>query len=135
MIDIKDGSLKINDTLRFYPGFQFEDFKKTKYYNGQDGIRIIYLDAKQIINGNTYIVSIFFRNGYIYMISLINCDNEYQPEREKERKKLHDKILAEENIISGKYYSWGKVISEYDAKSNISSINVYYDSSLKQKKL
>lgn len=50
MLDKNKGTLKINDILSFYPGFRFEDFKETKYYNGQDGARVIYLGEKQIID-------------------------------------------------------------------------------------
>lgn len=76
MIEINNGILKINDSLKFYPGFHFKDFKKTKYYKGESGIRVIYLDEKQVIDQGNYIVSFFFRNNIIYMVSLINCDKE-----------------------------------------------------------
>jgi hypothetical protein len=127
MIDISKGVLKIDDTLSFYPGFRFEDFKETKYYNGQDGIRVIYLDEKQIIDGKQYIVNFFFRNNRIYVVSLINCDEDISESDESNRKIVHDEILKQNQIESGYQYPWGKVLSEFDARSNISSINIYYD--------
>lgn len=127
MVDISTGMMKINDELSFYPGFLFDDFKKTKYYNGQDEIRIIYLDEKQIIMGNKYIVNFFFRDNKIYVVSLINCDEDILESEESRRKDIHDEILKKNNIENGYEYFWGKVISEFDTRSNISSINVYYN--------
>ncbi|WP_088810938.1 MULTISPECIES: hypothetical protein [unclassified Listeria] len=126
MIDVNDGRFVISNTLILYPGYKFDDFKRSKYYNGQDGIRIIYLDDKQIIDGKKYHVSLFFRNNKIYLVSLINCDSEISESKEEERKMLHDRILEENNILSGHQYEWGKIVSEYDARSNISSIDIYY---------
>jgi len=127
MIDVRSGTLKINDALSFYLGFLFDDFKKTKYYNRQDGIRVIYLDEKQIVDGNKYIVNFFFRNNKIYVVSLINCDEDILESEESKRKNIHDEILKKNNIENGYEYPWGKVISEFDARSNISSINIYYN--------
>jgi hypothetical protein len=39
---------------------------------------------------------------------------------------MHDEILLKEGIESGKRYPWGKVELEYDVRSNVSSIDVYY---------
>lgn len=72
MININDGTLKIDDALSFYPGFRFEDFKKTKYYNGQDEIRVIYLDEKKIIDGRQYIGGI---NLYISLYIRLTTKN------------------------------------------------------------
>lgn len=127
MINIQTGVLKINNDLTFFPYFYYEDFKRTPYFKGQDGVRIIYLDEKQIIEGRTYIVSFFFREGKIYMVSLINCDDNISEDREKERKKIHDRILLQEGIESGKEYNWGKIESKYDVRSNVSSIDIFYN--------
>lgn len=127
MIDIKTGVVIISDKLKVSPEFDYEDFKKTSYFKGQDSVRIIYLDEKQMINEHTYIVSLFFRKEKIYMVSLINCDEDISEHEEKKRKEKHDEILCQEGIVSGQEYYWGKVESEYDARSNISSINVYYN--------
>lgn len=50
--DIEKGHIKVSDGLEFYPGYTFEQFKKTKYYNGQNGIRTIYLDGTYEIYQN-----------------------------------------------------------------------------------
>ena len=127
MLDKNNGILKINDILSFYPGFRFEDFKETRYYNGQDGVKVIYLDEKQIIDGKQYIVNFFFNNNRIYVVSLINCDEDILESDEPKRKIVHDEILEKSKIESGYQYPWGKVLSEFDARSNLSSINIYYD--------
>lgn len=127
MIDKNNGDLIINDSLKFYPGFTFEEFKMTKFYKEQDEVRVIYLDEKQLIGGKEYLVNFFFVNQKIYIVSLINCDEEISEEEEPKRKLLHDEILNKNCIESGTQYTWGKVVSEYDSRSNVSSINVFYN--------
>lgn len=126
MNDISRGYIAISKDLIIYPGFLFEQFKKTKYYKKQDGVRIIYLDELQVIDNRKYVVSLFFRSNRIYMVSLICCDKEFNENEEHKRKQLHDDILRELGIESQIEYSWGKISSDYDAKSNISSINFTY---------
>lgn len=126
MKNISDGFIKISEDLTIFPNFTFEQFKKTKYYNNQDGIMIIYLDDQQIIENRKYIVSLFFRNGIIYMLSLMCCDEEFTEINEKKRKILHDNILREWGLKEQNEYSWGKIISDYDIRGNISSINIIY---------
>lgn len=86
----------------------------------------IYLNEAEVIDGRTYIIGFFFMNKKNYMVSLFNCDKDISAKEEKNRKIIHDKILQKNEIESGKQYPWGKIVSEYDAKSNISSINIYY---------
>lgn len=127
MIDVKTGIFKIGNVLEIHPGYTFENFKKSTLYNGENGIRIIYLDEKQVIDGQRYIVSLFFKNNIIYMVSLILSEVEYSEEDEEKRKENHDEILKKDGITNNTEYAWGKISSEYDAKSNISSINIYYN--------
>ncbi len=126
MINTSNGLLKISDELTVFPGYSFEQFKHTKFYKNQDGIKIIYLDTQQSIDNRKFIVSLFFRNGKIYIVSLICCEQEYSEKNEKERKLLHDEILHKLGIDSNSRYVWGKILSEYDARSNLSSINIIY---------
>ncbi len=126
MVDIRTGFIAISDQLTIYPGFSFEQFKQTKFYKNQDGIRIIYLDGQYIIADRKYMVSLFFRYGKIYMVSLVCCDQEFSENDEKKRKLLHDDILNELGIRPQERYSWGKISSNYDARSNLSSINIIY---------
>ena len=55
-----------------------------------------------------------------------SCEQEYSEKNEKERKLLHDEILHKLGIDSNSRYVWGKILSEYDARSNLSSINIIY---------
>ena len=126
MLDISNGFFKISDKLIIFPGFSFEQFKNTRFYKNQDGLRIFYLDEQQIIDNRKYIVSLFFRNGKIYMVSLICCDKEFSEKDEHKRKILHDNILNELGINQQMEYSWGKISSDYDARSNVSSIDIMY---------
>ena len=126
MKNISDGYVRISDELTIFPTFTFEQFKETTYYKNQDGIRIIYLEEQQVIENRKYIVSLFFRNETIYMVSLICCDQEFSEVDEGKRKILHDDILKEWGMAEQKEYVWGKISSDYDNRSNISSINIMY---------
>lgn len=125
-MDIRKGIVEIDNELIVKPNFTFEQFKETKFYTNQDDIRIIYLDEPQIIKNRKYIVSLFFRNGKIYMLSLICCDEEYSEKDESKRKDLHDVILQELEVFENSNFEWGEIKSIYDARSNISSINIIY---------
>lgn len=126
MLDISNGFFTISEELTIFPGFSFEQFKHTRFYENQDEVKIIYLEEQQIIDNRRYIVSLFFRNGKIYMVSLICCDKEFSEKDEDKRKKLHDDILNELGINQKKEYTWGKIASDYDARSNVSSIDIIY---------
>ena len=106
---------------------ELNDFKRTPYFKGQDGVRIIYLDEPQKIGKYKFLVGFFFKDRVIYMVTLINCDKDFQENEEKNRKGIHDSILQENGIEDGKEYKWGRVVSEYDVRGNISSINIYYE--------
>lgn len=58
------------------------------------------------------------------MLSLIWCDEEYSEKGEPKRKDLHDAILQELGVFENSNFEWGESKSIYDARSNISSINV-----------
>lgn len=126
MINISNGFVTISDELTIFPEFSFEQFKHTKFYKNQDEVKIIYLDEKQIIDNRKYIVSLFFKDRKIYMVSLICCDEEFSEKDEDKRKILHDDILNKLGIKPQMEYSWGKISSDYDARSNLSSINIMY---------
>lgn len=126
MIDISNGFVNISNELTIFPGFSFEQFKHTKFYDNQDGIKIIYLNEQQSINGRKYIVSLIFREGKIYMVSLICCDKQFSEQDEEKRKELHDEILNDLGLNQHMEYNWGKISSDYDARSNLSSINIIY---------
>ena len=56
-MDISKGIVEIDNELVVKPNFTFEQFKETKYYTNQDGIRIIYLDGPQIIKNRKYFLT------------------------------------------------------------------------------
>ena len=103
-----------------------DDFKKCRYDRNQDSISVIYLDKKIDIDGRSYAVDFFFRDGIIYMLSLICLNRDYREEDEPKRKELHDEILRKYGIGSATEYYWGIVSSNYDARGNVSSINLEY---------
>ena len=127
MIDITSGELFINNQLIFRPLYRFEEFKSTSYYKNQDGIKVIYLEKKQSIDGNEYYVNFFFKEGKIYVVNLIKDDENITEVTEPQRKLIHDKILVKYGIENGKGYPWGKVVSDYDARGNVSAITIYYN--------
>ena len=126
MLDISNGVLEVSDELVLSPGFSFEQFKRTRFYKNQDGVKIIYLDEQQIIDNRRFFVNLFFRNKKIYIVSLVFCDKEFPEEDEPKRKILHDEILNELGVNQQVNYSWGKITSSYDARSNLSCINIVY---------
>lgn len=123
---IRDGVISIADQLTIRPGFSFEQFQRTKFYKKQDGIKMIALDGPQKIDNRNYLVSLFFRNGTIYLVSFVCCDETFSAQEEKQRKQLHDHILNQLGLRPQERFSWGTIWSEYDARSNLSSINVVY---------
>ena len=125
-IDFENGIIVIDDEI-INPEYTFRDFCNSPFYDNQDGIKIICLNGEKEIDDHHFIVSLFFRNGKIYMISLICCDCEFTPETEYERKELHDEILRKYFINDNKEFFWGSVSSEYDSRSNLSSINLIYN--------
>lgn len=104
MIDIKSGVLKIGKDLIFSPKFTYKDFMKTPYFKGQDGVSMIYLEDKESIDDKLYIISLFFQKQKLYMVSLINCDDDIVAKEELKRKKYTMKfyenmaLKAEKNM-------------------------------------
>lgn len=91
-MNLKSGIIEINDET-FSPGYTFEDFKNSSLYDGQDGVRIIRLKGIVKLLENNYIISLFFRNNVLYMLSLICTDIEFRFSEEVKRKQFHDSIL------------------------------------------
>lgn len=120
------GIINLNGNLSIGPNYTFDDFRRTKYYKNDDGIRIIYIEEVQIIDDQPYKINLFFKDGIIYMISLVNCSKSFSEKEEPKRKLLHDRVIEENGIQNGKMYKWGRVLSEYDPRSNLSSIDVFY---------
>ncbi len=126
MINLKTGEIRVNRELTLSPWFTFEDFKNTSFFDNHDGIKSIQLKEKQTIGNNSYFVSFFFRNSKLYAITLMLADMSISEKDEEHRKNLHDEVLRLNGIENGKAYSWGKIVSEYDKRSNSSEILIVY---------
>ncbi|ORT98733.1 hypothetical protein D081_2407 [Anaerovibrio sp. JC8] len=127
MKDFEKGLVGLYDDLMIGPGYTFEDFKKSRYFCNQDGILIVDLEEKVYIDGRCYLACLFFRNGAIYMLSLICCDRKFSEIDEPKRKAFHDEILKGYGIEGKQEYSWGSISSDYDSRGNVSSINLVYN--------
>lgn len=119
------GIVKVSSHLCVYPGYTFDDFKKTVYYKNQDGIRQIILDGFFQIDSHRFKVSMIFIKNKLYSLSLLCCDIDIQRVEEKKRKLLHDSILAEKGIIDTDFI-WGKLVSQYDSRGDVCHITFYY---------
>ena len=105
MNNISKGIISLSDDLVITSGYTFDQFQSTRYYKGQNPERAFWLEEKFMLQGHTFMAGLFFRNGVIYMLSLLCCDLEFGMEEEKKRKELHDKILQSWGI--GKSCSLG----------------------------
>lgn len=114
------------DGVEFYPGYTFEDFKKTKFYSNQDGIRIIRLNGVIKIDNHQYLVNLFFREYTLYMISLVCVDIDIPFEEEEKRAVLHRQIMAEYGLSDVNVFSWGILKVSFDPRSNSSKIGLIY---------
>lgn len=121
-----DGIVALNESFIIFPGYSFNDFKRSAFYTGQDGSRIITLDGFFYFDNHKFLVELSFIKEDIYSVSLLCCDVEIPFEAEEERRKLHDEILQEHGLNRENEYSWGKIISDYDARGNVSSIDFIY---------
>lgn len=126
----KDGKFII-DGEEFYPGYTFEDFKKTHFYNNQDGIRIIKLENMVYIEEHQYIVNLMFENLNLYMIQLYCVDDITLTS--EERIEVNNKILEEYGLSEEKQFEWGSIKSSYDPRSDVSSIVIIYNDYKKDK--
>ena len=126
----KDGKFII-DGEEFYPGYTFEDFKKTHFYNNQDGIRIIKLENMVYIEEHQYIVNLMFENFNLYMIQLYCVDDITLTS--EEIIKVHNKILEGYGLSEENQFEWGNIKSSYDPRSDVSSIVIIYNDYKKDK--
>lgn len=124
--DIRKGILRLSEDLILSPAYTFEDFKKTSYYKGQDGIRVITLDDRYNIEGNIFLVSLVFVDGRLDNVSLVCTDEEFSWDTEPKRKIFHDRILNAWGLSEENLFEWGSICSIFDAKSCVSSIVIRY---------
>ena len=114
------------DGVEFYPGYTFEDFKKTKFYSNQDGIRIIRLNGAVKVDEHQYLVNLFFREYTLYMISMVCVDIDIPFEEEEKRAVLHRQIMAEYGLSDVNVFSWGILKVSFDPRSNSSKSGLIY---------
>ena len=124
-MNIKHGIIEIGGE-KIFPDYTFDDFKKSNFFENQDGIRVIYLKGSHLIGENHFIVSLTFINNRIYMISLFCSDYNIDFQEEQKRKEIHDKILSDWGLREHNIFNWGTIKSNFDAKGNVSSINIVY---------
>lgn len=125
-MNLESGIIEIGGVI-FSPGYTFDDFKKTPFFENQDGVRTIRLKGTASFYDNNCIIRLFFRNNMLYLISIICIDLEISFSEEPKRKDYHDNILKKIGLDSESYYEWGNIKSVYDPKGNVSSINVIYN--------
>ena len=128
-MDLKTGIIEINGEI-IMSGYTFEDFRNTKFYKGQDGIRIIRINDTVQIGKNKFIASFFFRNKVLYMISIICVDVEIPFSEEINRKNIHDNILKNNGLAPESFFDRGNIKSVYDPKGNVCSINIIYNAGM-----
>lgn len=128
-MNLRSGIIEINGEI-ITPGYTFEDFQNTAFFEGQDGIKIIRLNGTVRIGENNFITSLFFRNKILYMISMICVDIDLPFSEEIKRKQFHDEILTKNGLDTESYFDWGSIKSVYDPKGNVSSINVIYNAGM-----
>ena len=126
---LKSGIIEINGKI-VSPGYTFEDFQKSAFFDGQDGIRVIRIKDTVTIEDNNYVVSFFFRNKILYMLSIICIDIDIPFSEEIKRKQFHDEILEKNGLSTESFFDWGNIKSVYDPKGNVSSINIIYNAGM-----
>lgn len=124
-MNLKQGIIKIGGE-KVFPGYTFEDFKKSHFFENQDGIKVIYLKDSHLIGENHFIVSLAFLNNRIYMVSLFCNDYNIDFLEEQKRKEIHDRILADWGLRDCNIFDWGTIKSNFDTKGNVSSVNIVY---------
>lgn len=128
-MDLKYGIIEINGEI-FTPGYTFDDFQKSSFFEGQDGVKIIRLNETVQIGENNFIANLFFHNKILYMLSMVCVDIDFNFSEEIKRKQFHDEILAKYGLSHETFFDWGNIKSVYDSKGNVSSINIMYNASV-----
>lgn len=136
LVDITNGKVYIDDELTLSPEYTFEEFKKTSYFNGQDGILEIYI-GKKYIDNREYHVSFSFQNNKLYLISLQIADYKqyeiiYKDPFGPKEKIICDNILNKYGLDTENQYDWGRITSSYDPKGGGSSIYIAYPQNRKR---
>ena len=124
-IDFENGIITIDEVM-LGPGYSFNDFMFTRLFDHQNENRFFWLEEKKTIGDNTFAVGLAFQNRILLLAELMCVDEEFTWETEEKRKELHDRILRKYGINEKKEFRWGRVRSDFDRKSCISSIVFAY---------
>ncbi len=127
-MSLRSGTIEIRGEV-ISPGYIFEDFQNSVFYEGQDGVMVIQINDAMQIEGNHYLISFFFRNKVLHLLSLVCIDIDIPFSEELKRKQFHDEILKTKGLDPESAFAWGKIESAYDPKGNVSSINIIYTTS------
>jgi hypothetical protein len=87
----------------------------------------------EYVSGLTFLVALDFRGEELAMISLADANkafgagdwSQWTEEKELARKQSHDRWL-DAQLGERRNFPWGKVFSEYDARSGASTIGICY---------
>ena len=123
----KEGIVHLDNNLIVSPRYTFCDFKQSIFYDGQDGVKAINLKKRVFIDNHEYVVTLHFINGFLYGLYLVCCDTEFSVEQEANREIIHNEILRQYGLKQKNKFGWGIIESDYDSKSNVCSINFFYN--------
>ncbi|WP_029688865.1 hypothetical protein [Thermoanaerobacter sp. A7A] len=139
MIDLKTGEMVVNSDLVLSPKLSLEEFKKTRYYTGQDEKMYMGIGGPHKIDGKDFYIKLCFENSHLKEVSL-SMDSPLIKgwNDEPKLKAIHDEYLKSKGIKlehkwdEGNYkadvaeFEWGKIVSDFDSKSYTSNIVVIY---------
>ena len=93
-MDVHEGVLLLhNEKLQKF--YSFKEFKNTDMFLGQNGEMPFTLKDIHNIDNHNYYVSLLFKQGFLYEISLVCNDIEKDSYSMEKEKALHDSILKE----------------------------------------
>ncbi|MBQ1735150.1 MAG: hypothetical protein II038_09740 [Lachnospiraceae bacterium] len=124
-MNLQNGEITVGNEY-FRPGYTFDDFMRSEFYQGQDSVRVIHLDGVHEIGAHRFVLSLFFRDRILYSVSAVCLDRWFSFTEENMRKALHDSILKEAGLLPCSVFPWGRIESVYDPKGNVSDINIVY---------
>lgn len=126
-INFEEGIIKIKDYLIISPEYNFEKFKASKLYNGQDETRFMWLEKAYVLDDRKWKIGLIFIKQKIYGVTLTCIEQNFSAIDEPKRKEFHNEILKKYGINEERIFNWGKVSSIYDERSNVSSILIKYN--------
>ncbi len=128
-MDLARGIIEIEGE-RFYPGYTFDDFKKSAFYRHQTDVSIFALNEAQnpiVLDNHNFVITVLFRDSKLQLLSLYCIDKDISYEQEELRNTLHKKVLKEQGLSNTNIFLWGIVKLAYDPKISRYSIDVVYN--------